>query len=248
MPDPLVYRWELTDLQFKVLCEERRIGGLPRPFTFTSRARYADDYEAGKDEVRAWLRQVDDPRFESMINALTKPDIMVTANLWHEQEYTDPQRCIRVHSVRRDERAYVIVQRPGETVAHSAGFDIAECRPEVLARTVIGLLPEMPAGGDPDAVRVGSASGDAPPTARESGTSAAILAPGPDSGVLKVIQGHLGFRERGIIHVGLAWCDVPGDGRYVVGPPLEGAVGMDGTAICAWIDERMAEIMVRLEP
>ncbi|WP_280406741.1 hypothetical protein [Nocardia carnea] len=66
--------------------------------------------------------------------------------------------------------------------------------------------------------------------------------------MLKVIQGHLGFREPGIIHVGLAWRDVPGDGRYVVGPPGEGAVGMDRTAICAWIDARMAEIMVRLEP
>ncbi|WP_280406783.1 ESX secretion-associated protein EspG, partial [Nocardia carnea] len=152
MAEPIVYRWELTDLQFKVLCEDRRIGGLPRPFTFTSTIKFADDLAVAKEEARAGLERLPDPEFDAMVRALTKPDIMVTANLWHEREYTDPRRCIRVHAVRRDERAYVITQRPGETVAHSGGFDIAECTPATLARTVLGLLPDMPAGSDPDAL------------------------------------------------------------------------------------------------
>ncbi|WP_416564873.1 hypothetical protein [Nocardia testacea] len=61
-----------------------------------------------------------------------------------------------------------------------------------------------------------------------------------------MIQGRLGFRERGIIHVGLIWRDLPGDGRYVMGADAE-TVGMDGTAMGDWIDARMAEIMVRLQ-
>ncbi|MEV0108814.1 ESX secretion-associated protein EspG [Nocardia sp. NPDC050799] len=246
MSEPIGYRWNLTGLQFKVLCDDLRLGGLPRPFTFTSNTRFADDYERERNEVRAALREVTDPRFDDMVRALTRPDIMVLANLWNERHHTDPQQCLRVHAVRRDDRGYVITQRPGETVAHSGGFDIAECSPAVLARTVVGLLPEAGAGRDPQSVSTGLAAGGANPDFRgfpASGTS--CVSSGPDAGVLKVIQGRLGFRVRGIIHVGLVWRDLPGDGRYVMGPEAE-LVGMDGTAICDWIEARMAEIMVRL--
>ncbi|MEU4313323.1 ESX secretion-associated protein EspG [Nocardia sp. NPDC024068] len=247
MPESVEYRWRLTGLQFKVLCEDRRIGGrLPRPFTFTSDTKFADDYEAEKNEVRAGLRQLADPEFDVMIHTLIRPDIMVTANLWNERHHTDPQQCVRVHAVRRDDRGYVITQRPGETVAHSGGFDIAECGPEALGREVVGLLPAVDAGRDPESV-AGLLSGDGVSGAGEIPAAAAsFAAPGPDAGVLKVIQGHLGFREPGIIHVGLVWRDVPGDGRYAMGPEEE-MTGMDGNAICDWIEARMAEIMLRLE-
>ncbi|WP_416564872.1 ESX secretion-associated protein EspG [Nocardia testacea] len=128
---PIVYRWKLTGLQFKVLCDDLRLGGLPRPFTFTSNTRFADDYERERDEVRAGLREVTDPRFDAMVRALTRPDIMVLANLWNERHHTDPRQCIRVHAVRRDERGYVITQRPGETVAHRT----ASISPNAIPRT-----------------------------------------------------------------------------------------------------------------
>ncbi|MGW5388291.1 ESX secretion-associated protein EspG [Nocardia sp. NPDC003963] len=246
MSEPLVHRWQLTGLQFKVLCDDLRLGGLPRPFTFTSDTRFADDYEAERDAVRADLCELTDPRFDAMVHALTRPDIMVLANLWNEQHHTDPRQCIRVHAVRRDDRAYVITQRPGETVAHSGGFDIAECGPAVLAPAVVGLLPAADAGRDPQSVSAALTAGGTSPDLhgfRPTGTPS--VASGPDAGVLKVIQGRLGFRERGIIHVGLIWRDLPGDGRYVMGPDAELA-GMDGTAIREWIDARMAEITVRL--
>lgn len=243
---PLDHRWNLTGLQFKVLCEDRRIGGrLPRPFTFTSDIRFADDYEAAKDVVRDELRRLADPEFDTMVHALTRPDIMVTANLWNEGDHTDPRQCVRVHAVRRDDRGYLITQRPGETVAHSGGFDIAECRPAALGREVVGLLPETAAGSDPGSV-AGLLSGATGPGAGAVHRSGSRAASGPDAGVLKVIQGHLGFRERGIIHVGLVWRDIPGDGRYAMGPD-EQMIGMDGRAICDWIEARMAEIMIRLE-
>ncbi|MEV3959969.1 ESX secretion-associated protein EspG [Nocardia sp. NPDC050193] len=180
-----------------------------------------------------------------MVRALTRPDIMVLANLWNERHHTDPQQCLRVHAVRRDDRGYVITQRPGATVAHSAGFDIAECRPAVLARTVVGLLPEAAAGRDPQTMPAGLTTAAANPDGFPSSGTPSVTS-GPDAGVLKVIQGRLGFRARGITHVGLVWRDLPGDGRYVMGPEAELA-GMDDTAICAWIEARMAEIMVRLE-
>ncbi|MEU1523340.1 ESX secretion-associated protein EspG [Nocardia rhamnosiphila] len=247
MSEPIVYRWHLTGLQFKVLCDDLRLGGLPRPFTFTSDTRFADDYECERNEVRAGLREVTDPRFDAMVRALTRPDIMVLANLWNERHHTDPQQCLRVHAVRRDDRGYVITQRPGETVAHSGGFDIAECSPAFLARTVVGLLPEAGAGRDPQSVSAGLTAGGANPDVRGFPSSGApSVSSGPDAGVLKVIQGRLGFRARGIIHVGLVWRDLPGDGRYVLGPEAE-LVGMDGAAMCDWIEARMAEIMVRLE-
>lgn len=247
MPEPIVYRWQLTGLQFKVLCDDLRLGGLPRPFTFTSGTRFADDYERERDEVRADLREVTDPRFDAMVQALTRPDIMVLANLWNERHHTDPRQCIRVHAVRRDDRGYVITQRPGETVAHSGGFDIAECDPVDLARTVVGLFPEVGAGRDPESVPAGLTVAGPSPDSRVFRPSGSPSVPsGPDAGVLKVIQGRLGFRERGIIHVGLIWRDIPGDGRYVMGADAEPA-GMDGTAMSDWIDARMAEIMVRLQ-
>ncbi|MGW0183396.1 ESX secretion-associated protein EspG [Nocardia sp. NPDC003345] len=241
------HRWNLTGLQFKVLCEDRRIGGrLPRPFTFTSDTLFADDYEAEKDAVREELRRSADPEFDAMVHTLTRPDIMVTANLWNENHHTDPRQCIRVHAVRRDDRGYVITQRPGKTVAHSGGFDIAGCRSAALGREVVDLLPDIDAGSDPGSV-AGLLTGDMAPGAGETRAPVAPdIAPGPDAGVLKVIQGHLGFRERGIIHVGLVWRDIPGDGRYAMGPD-EKMTGMDGDTICAWIEARMAEIMIRLE-
>lgn len=245
--EPLVYRWQLTGLQFKVLCDDLRLGGLPRPFTFTSDTRFADDYERERNAVRAGLRELTDPRFDAMVRALTRPDIMVLANLWNERHHTDPQQCLRVHAVRCDDRGYVITQRPGETVAHSGGFDIAECSAAALARTVVGLLPDAAAGRDPQSVPAGLTAGGAHPDFHGFLSSAAhSVASGPDAGVLKVIQGRLGFRARGITHVGLVWRDLPGDGRYVMGPDAELA-GMDATAIYDWIEARMAEIMARLQ-
>lgn len=249
MTDPIVRRWELTDVQLKVLCEDRRFGGLPRPLTFTSRTRFADDYEAEKAQVRAELAGRADPEFDRFVRALTRPDVMFVVYLWNEQDYTDPRQRLRVHATRCGDHGYVITQRPGETVAHSGGFDIAEYAPEALPRVLADLPPDVPAGGDPAGMRGGSGSAEAPPEpAVPRSTAAETTSRGPNCGVVKVIQGHLGFREPGIVHVGLAWRDLPGDGRYAVGPEATDVLGMDNAAIRQWIDARTAEIMLRLAP
>lgn len=151
--------------------------------------------------------------------------------------------------MRRGTRGYVIIQRPGETLAHAGGFDIAACPPAELGRTVIGLLPEAVAGRDAAAVREELAdAGNEPYAGDDVGPAVAPAAALTDCGFVKVIQGHLGFRARDLVEEGLAWRDVPGDGRYAitVGEPIDTATGMDSAAQADWVDAQMAHIMTRL--
>lgn len=242
-------RWEISDLEFKVLCDDRVPGGLPSPFVFTSRTRFADDYEAERAAVRADPVLPMGPERDAMCAVLARPDLVLIAHAWNTRHFADPGQRIRVHAARRGERAFVVSQRAGETLAHAGGFDIAECAPADLARAVLGLLPEIAAGQDPEAVRAELAATGTQPYAGESVLSAPRTgAPVTDAGFVKVVQGHLGFREPGLAELGTGWRDIPGDGRYVleVGAPVGTAVGMSSAAMADRLDAQMAYVVSRL--
>ncbi|MFC8530732.1 ESX secretion-associated protein EspG [Nocardia sp. NPDC057227] len=228
-------RWHLSDLEFQVLCDEFRRGRMPAPFTFVSRISSAAVYEAERARLRALVRGTTDAEFRAMTAVLARPDTFVVIRSWDDDAYDDPLRHIRLHAVLRGDRAYLIRQLPGETVMHSAGFDIFGLD---RARVVGALFAHFPA--------VEAGSGDGIPAARNE-RSRYLELPALATGFVKVL---VGAREpdgtRG--EVGMMWRDLPGDGRYALplhrAAPL--AVPMGAAELAAWTTEQIAAVLPAL--
>jgi hypothetical protein len=242
------FRWKLTDLEFKLLCEDSVPGGLPSPFVYTSRTRFADDYEAERAAVRAAPVLPAGPERDALLGALARPDLVIVVHAWNTRYCADPRHRIRLHAARRGTRGFLVRQRPGETLEHAGGFDIAECAAGDLGRVALAMLPRAAAGRDPGAVRAELAATGTQPYAGESVVTQGAGPPVTDAGFVKVVQGHLGFREPGLAELGTGWRDIPGDGRYVltVGAPVATAVGMDSPALADRVDAQMAYVLSRL--
>ncbi|MFI1463421.1 ESX secretion-associated protein EspG [Nocardia carnea] len=258
----MIRTWELTDLEFVVLCEEFRQGGLPDPFTFTSRTRLAADYRKEKAETLRALRDRDDSDLYAMADAIARPDVTILATVWDEQAIEEPASWIRVHAVRQRARGFVVNQRPGETVWHSGGFDVTACDPHDLADSVLALLPEAGAGRLPQITLIDSEalpdarpyvpmiSDDDEPEDDEAYRSAAFLAtPATATGTVQVFQGRSMFGPRGRVDMGLRWRDLPDDGRYVIpmNQEVEVATGMGTKRMIEWTHEQIAEVLLRLD-
>ncbi|UGT60569.1 ESX secretion-associated protein EspG [Nocardia asteroides] len=259
----MIRRWEFSDLEFKVLCEDVRPGEIPDPFTYTSTIRSAAALETATAGVLRDFRDRYDPDLEDLADALSKPDVAVTAEAWNDRDIENPKEWIRVLGLRRRARGFVIRQHPGETVLHSAGFDVVECDPHALADRVLALLPVTESGRDTPipildpAVRnpggetaySSMISDNDDPDDRDSARSAAFFAiPASASGLLRVLQGRSKFGPRGRVETAMLWRDVPGDGRYVM--PMSSspvARGMGTEELVVWVDEHIAEIVDRLE-
>lgn len=238
---PMRRRWEFTDLEFKVFCDEYRRGRLPKPFTFTSRIRSAVEYSAEYERVRRSLLGAADAAFAAMAGALSRPDVIVVARGWDERNPQDAQSCTYVHAVRQDSRCYVIRQQMGETTDHSVGFDIAECSSPQLSEIVVGYLPAMGAGARPQ-FTVDSRTG-APPAASFFGTAAT------GTGYLRILQSRLHFQVSGILQTSAVWRDLPGDGRYLIRSDgsRSTVTGMDRQQLSGWLDGWIDRIVDRLE-
>ncbi|MGY2039415.1 ESX secretion-associated protein EspG [Nocardia gipuzkoensis] len=255
--------WEFTDLEFNLLCEEVRQGELPAPFVFTSRTRLAADYELEKAQIRQQLRQRLDHDLDAMASALAKPDVFVVAHAWNDQDFGNPEARTRVHAVRHRARGYVITQRPGETLAHSGGFDAAECDPHALADTVVALLPRCGAGRlddirlslpatepEPERERRAMISDNDDDPDDDAFRSAAFFdAPAVSTGIVKVLQGRSKYGPRGRIEAGLLWRDLPDDGRYVMplDHPAPIATAMGSDRLTLWVRDRIEEILSRMD-
>lgn len=254
--------WELTDLEFVVLCEEFRQGGLPEPFTYTSRTRLAADYRIEKAATLRALHDRDDYDLYTMADAISRPDVTITAKAWNDQDPEEATGWIRVHAVRQRARGFVIVQRPGETVWHSGGFDVTACDPHALAESVLAALPEAAAGRMPQITLVDPAT--APDTRPyvplisdddeyeddAAYRSAAFLAaPATAAGTIQVLQGRSMFGPRGRVDMGMRWRDLPDDGRYVIpmNQDIEVATGMGTKRMIEWTQDQIAEVLLRLD-
>ncbi|MEV0363494.1 ESX secretion-associated protein EspG [Nocardia fusca] len=255
-------RWELTDLEFKVLCDEYRQGEMPDPFTFTSRTRLADDYAYEVSQTRRALRDRFGGELSGFGGALAKPDIVVTLQAWDDQDFDNPKARTRAYALRQRARGFVITQRPGETMDHSGGFDIVGCDPRALADTVLGLVPFARAGRLPDMPIPDPAAAD-----RDRGpllsfisdndddddgsayTAAFLNTPATGTGYVQVSQGRSKFGPRGIVEMGLLWRDLPDDGRYVIplGQPEPSATAMGTKRMIEWVDEQVAVVVARLD-
>ncbi|TCJ97140.1 ESX secretion-associated protein EspG [Nocardia alba] len=258
--------WEFTDLEFNLLCEDVRRGELPAPFIFTSRTRLEADYEREKSQVREQLRHRLDHDLDVLASAIAKPDVFVVAHAWNDQDFANPAARIRVHAIRHRARGYVITQRPGETLAHSAGFDAVECDPYSLADTVIGLLPRCGAGKLAD---IALSLPDTAPTQERDRPVSSIAdddddddlgndhvrsagffaTPALSTGIIKVLQGRSKYGARGRIETGLLWRDLPDDGRYVIplDDPAPVASAMSSDRLALWTRDRIEEILTRME-
>ncbi|MGI5216563.1 ESX secretion-associated protein EspG [Nocardia sp. CA-290969] len=258
----MIRTWELTDLEFVLLCEEFRQGGLPDPFTYTSRTRLAADYRGEKAEALRALHDRDDSDLYAMADAISRPDVTIMAKAWDDQDPEEPTGWTRVHAVRQRARGFVITQRPGETVWHSGGFDVTACDPHDLADSVLALLPKAKAGRmqqitlvDPDTVPdarpyVPLITDDDEPEDDEAYRSAAFLAtPATAAGTIQVFQGRSMFGPRGRVDMGMRWRDLPGDGRYVIpmNQDIEVATGMGTKRMIEWVQEQIDEVLLRLD-
>lgn len=253
-------RWFFTDLEFVLLCDDTGRGNIPDPLTFTSRIPFAEDYEAECRRVLDELRDRDDPELRALADAVARPDVSIAVRAWDEQDYADPEHHIRVHAVRSRARGYVITQRPGETVWHSNGFDVVECDPHAVADEALGCLPFANAGrsaaialpgedtaGDSEERAAAPGIGD---EIEEDDRGAAFLAtPAVRAGDLFVYQGRSKFGPRGRVGMGLDWRDLPDDGRYVIraSGTTRMATGMGTKGMVEWVDEQIAEILLRLD-
>ncbi|MBF6349194.1 ESX secretion-associated protein EspG [Nocardia flavorosea] len=258
-------RWELTDLEFKVLCEKHGQPRLPRPFTFTSRIRLEDDYEMAKANIRGRLLRLADADLDELGTALDRPDVYVAAQSWTDGDFENPADRTRMLAVRRGTRGYLVTQRPGETLAHSAGFDVLACHPESLGDAVLaglpfaesGRLPDIPVpqpaanAGDIGFVLGGSmvSDNDEPEDDDSYRATAFFESPATRSGYIRVYQGRSKFGPRGRIDMGVLWRDLPGDGRYVIpmDHPAPVAAGSGTEEMVKWVDQQVAFVMSRLE-
>ncbi|NKY60864.1 ESX secretion-associated protein EspG [Nocardia flavorosea] len=238
---PVRHRWEFTDLEFKVLCDEYRRGRLPKPFTFTSRIRSAAEYCAEFERVRRSLLGSADAAFAAMAGALSRPDVIVVARGWDERDPQDAQSCTYVHAVRRDSRCFVVRQQMGETTDHSVGFDVAEYSAPQLPEIVVGCLPAMGAGARPQ-FAVDSRTG-APPAAGFFDTTAT------GTGYLRILQSRLSFQVPGILQTWAVWRDLPGDGRYLIRSDSgrSTVTGVDRQQLSGWLDGWIDRIVDRLD-
>ncbi|WP_280398203.1 ESX secretion-associated protein EspG [Nocardia carnea] len=261
--------WELTDLEFRALCEDHTEGRLPRPLVFTSSLRWEDEYEWELAQTRRALRARYNGELDALGAGLARPDVFVSLQAFGgDQDFDNPEVRTRVHAFRQRARGFVITQRPGETVHHAAGFDIVECDPHALADIVLSRVPFAHAGRLPDTA--------IPDTTRDPRfqpgytTSGSMISdndededagndydralvflrmPAVRSGSIRVVQGRSKYGPRGRIEMGMLWRDVPEDGRYAIPlhHPAPTATGMGTAELTEWLDEQIGSVVTRLD-
>lgn len=259
--------WELTDLEFRALCEDYYQGTLPFPLVFTSATPWVDDFEYELGEARRDLRARYGGELDAFGGALAKPDVLVALQAFGgDGNFDDPGSRVRVHAFRQRAWGFVVTQRPGKTVHHSAGFDIVECDPHALAERVLASVPTARAGRLPD-IAIPDTARDALSDSgyRSTGSMisdndedndysyedamAFLRTPALRSGTIRVAQGRSKYGPRGRVEMAVLWRDLPGDGRYAM--PLReqspSATGMGTPELIEWVDERIALVLERLD-
>jgi hypothetical protein len=196
---------------------------------------------------------------------MAKPDVFVTLQAWDDRDFDNPKSRTWVHALRQRARGFVITQRPGETLEHSGGFDIAECDPRALADSVLGLVPFARAGRLPD-MAIPDPAADTGPT-RGYGSFISLISDNEDdsygsahsaaflgatatcTGYVQISQGRSKFGPRGRIEMGMLWRDLPDDGRYVIplNIPSPSATGMGTKGMIQWVDEQIGLVVARLD-
>ncbi|WP_069166205.1 ESX secretion-associated protein EspG [Nocardia altamirensis] len=245
-----------TDLDFLVLWEGVRQDFLPAPLTFTSRTPSYRAFLQEKAETRERWRH-EKEALGGLFAMLTEPDIAIEVRGHSGSDPGDPACSIRMLAARSGERGCLVVQAPGETLRHSAGFTVTECGALHLAQVVAAALPAACAGKRSDVELIAPSEHDELDyRVRESivravagGTtwdrSAEFLAhPVTRLGTIEVVQGRSLFGPRGIARHRLHWRDLDEDGRYVIADqsaPI--AAPADLRQLTSLINVRIAEVV-----
>ncbi|MBL1075203.1 ESX secretion-associated protein EspG [Nocardia sp. 2] len=255
-----MYRsWSLTDLEFLVRWEEISGEYLPSPLLFMSRTESWSDHLEQAARARAGLHD-QGPELADVFDALRYPDVRVEAHGWDGRDRLAARASIRLLGVRRGDAGYLVIQQPGETVRHSAGFTITEFDATALAPEVVAALPDNTAGRGREIplAEPGHAQDVdydyhlSPAHETLSGTvvdQAAdfLTVPAPSVGTIDVVQGHSRFGPRGITRHSMGWRDLEDDGRYVVSaadPPV--ATPADRKAMVEAVDALIAEVIMAI--
>ncbi|MBF6130710.1 ESX secretion-associated protein EspG [Nocardia brasiliensis] len=250
--------WNFSDIEFVVLWEEMRDRVLPRPFVFTSRIPYRDDYLREKLRVRERLRHELGHSCDDFLESVAHPDIRIIVNGRSGRDPDDPEERVRVLGVRRGEAAYVMRQLPGETVWHSGGFTAVEQGALSLADAVVAALPKADPGELGEVVLAShvAARDDMDYSFGRSYVedrsdewirprSHAFL--GADTqriGEIEISQGSSKFGPRGITRRTFRWRDLANDGRYLITtetPPV--AKSVDAKQAAGMINGAIADIV-----
>ncbi|AYF77055.1 ESX secretion-associated protein EspG [Nocardia yunnanensis] len=247
--------WTFTDLEFLVLWQDLGEEHLPSPLWFTSRDPLWNAFQDSKTRARDGLRDRD-PDFAEVLRVLHTPEVRVELRGWDGADWRLPEAGIRALGVRSGEAGYLVVQQPGETIGHAAGFTISECWAADLTAELVALMPDIPAGHGPDLVL--AAAADVVATEYDYGLSPAhetleggivdrtaefLSAPVSRRGAIEVVQGRSRFGPRGITRHQLEWRDLVGDGRYLITadqPPV--AVPADRRRVIEELETRIAEV------
>ncbi|MEV6095110.1 ESX secretion-associated protein EspG [Nocardia sp. NPDC051981] len=249
--------WSFTDLEFLVLWEELGEELLPEPLFFSSRAPLWNSFQDSKIRAREGLRDRD-PDLADVLRALHTPDVRVELRGWDGGDWRVPEASIRAIGVRSGDAGYLLVQQPGETVRHAAGFTITEFWANDLAEEMVRMLPDVPMGRGREIVL--AEARDVAETDYDFGLSPAhetleggvvdratdfLSAAASSMGTIDVVQGRSRFGPRGITRHHLEWRDLAEDGRYLITadhPPV--AVPADHRRMVAAVDTRIAEVVL----
>ncbi|WP_067860977.1 ESX secretion-associated protein EspG [Nocardia shimofusensis] len=258
-----MHSWELTDLEFRVLCERHADSHIPPPLTYQGRAESADDYERQKISTWERLRATGDPRFAEMTRVLVRPEVSVRVLSWHDRGRDDPKLWVRARAGRTGAHGYLVVQKPGETIGHSGGYTVMDCGPRGLAEAIVNLLPPGVDAGRAGTIPLVADQVDVmqeyelprslvTETADDPEISRSrrfFETPADRTGAITVHQGHSMYGPRGLVEHILVWRDLPGDGRYVIELPAVAplAVGMGRKWLTKKVDDVIEDMLARTE-
>ncbi|MFB8002142.1 ESX secretion-associated protein EspG [Nocardia sp. NPDC056000] len=252
--------WSFTDLEFLALYQERGEEVLPEPLMFTSRTEWWSQHLDNMARTRDELRHRE-PDWLEAFDVLLLPDVRVEVRGWDGLDPANPTGSIRVLGARRGDFGYLVVQQPGETVSHSAGFSISECDARQLATELLTALPDTAPGRGGELVLAEPADTDehdygfgmSPAHESMDGTvidraAEFLAAPAVSRGIIEVVQGHSRFGPRGITRHQLRWRDLVEDGRYLITgdfPPV--AAPADRRRMITDLDTRIAAVLEAIE-
>ncbi|WP_280425426.1 ESX secretion-associated protein EspG [Nocardia carnea] len=248
--------WTFTDVEFVAAWEATKEGYLPEPFVYTSEPGRHHDHRRKVIEAAERVRSLFGPELAEIMTGVAAPDIRVVVRGFDGQDFQNAERSVRLLGTRKGDNAYLVIQEPGRTLWHAAGFTMSEHEAVGLADAVVAELPEVQPGRRADFVLPSGPAGnglerpvkrssvlhrDDDPTAfgRSFGDAPADLA-----GTITVVQGFSRFGPRGIRRLGLRWRDITGDGRYLIVPGNPSTVlSVDRKRMVGVINRQIAEVV-----
>ncbi|MFF2395232.1 ESX secretion-associated protein EspG [Nocardia sp. NPDC058114] len=256
-------KWELTDIEFRVLWQRFVGTDLPRPLTFQTRTRLHEDYEEEKYQVWQRLQHTVDPTLRSVFDVLERPEVYVRLRGWNDRARDDADQWLKARAARAGANGYLVYQLPGETPTHSGGYTVVDIGPHGLADAIVDLMPATGAGTGGMIPLVTDASAGA---GDEYGQRSSMFFEEADTsiversteffsrsadrtGTINILQNQSMFGSRGMHRDILVWRDLPDDGRYVIELPSENPIAtpMSRSDLTEKVNTSIQRMMSRVE-